>query len=811
LFFFGEEVSSKRTKVYFDFFSEQDNKNRSLQQTLDQGQKNVLIDVGDSLDKAYYSGATREEFNTRTVFYRKIDTVVGVYVYPDVYVQTSNADSATYSLKFSYVGQGKGNYLKASTAANGQVYEWIAPEDGQLQGSYEPVIPLVTPKLTQMLVGGFTHSLTSNNLIGAEGVYTRNDINTFSTKDKRNDEGSGVKIFSKNQTFLQKDSARKDLKFVYNLNYEYLQQRFKQIERFRTIEFDRDWNRPLTGILLNDQHLASAELALVKTNRGSLTYGFGLFEEGNNYQGKKQLIGATYNNKGFNSAINGSYLITRDEKNIQSTAFYRHKSLLSKKMGPVKFAYTDEFENNSFKNTGTGILLPRAYQFWEWEGSVANADSSKNNLRVFYKERRDKLNYGNELKDSTRAGNIGVQGSFYGIKNNPFTVLVTYRKLDLVNVVNRTALKPDNTILNRLEYSPRYFKGLITATIFYETGYGLENKKDYYYLEVAPGQGQYAWNDYNGNGIRERSEFEVALFADQQRFIRIYTPTNEYVKVLQNQFSLSYTFRPSNVLRNNKKRFQRFANRWAVQSAIRFDNKVNDTKKAENYNPFAVISDTLLLSSNNNVRHSLFFNQSSAVFGADYTYTHNKARQFLTNGFEEKSLLSHQVRWRFNFYRAWSVSSDNSSTLKRSANQFFPERNYSIEGFQSEERLIFQPNTVFRISCIYKYDEKKNKIREHGERAKFDTYALELKYNQTEKGSLSARADLIRISYSGAENTSVAYEMLNGLASGDNLTWELSYQRNLSNNIQVTINYNGRKSPGSNIVHLGGAQVRAFF
>lgn len=88
---------------------------------------------------------------------------------------------------------------------------------------------------------------------------------------------------------------------------------------------------------------------------------------------------------------------------------------------------------------------------------------------------------------------------------------------------------------------------------------------------------------------------------------------------------------------------------------------------------------------------------------------------------------------------------------------------------------------------------------------------MELKYNQVEKGSLTGKADFINITYNDLENTPVAYEMLNALKTGYNYTWELSYQRNLTNNIQISINYNGRKSPDSKIINIGGAQVRAFF
>jgi hypothetical protein len=125
--------------------------------------------------------------------------------------------------------------------------------------------------------------------------------------------------------------------------------------------------------------------------------------------------------------------------------------------------------------------------------------------------------------------------------------------------------------------------------------------------------------------------------------------------------------------------------------------------------------------------------------------------------------------------------------------------------------LIFQPNTFFRLSSIYKYNQKQNKIEGGFQTAFINTFAAELKYNQSEKGSLTGRLDLILIKFNDTENSSVAYEMLNALSKGQNVTWELNYQRNLNSNIQISINYNGRKTSGSNIVHLGGAQIRAFF
>jgi hypothetical protein len=52
--------------------------------------------------------------------------------------------------------------------------------------------------------------------------------------------------------------------------------------------------------------------------------------------------------------------------------------------------------------------------------------------------------------------------------------------------------------------------------------------------------------------------------------------------------------------------------------------------------------------------------------------------------------------------------------------------------------------------------------------------------------------------------------MLDGLKTGKNITWGISYQRTLSNNLQLSLTYDGRTS-GNKIIHTGGAQVRAYF
>jgi len=52
---------------------------------------------------------------------------------------------------------------------------------------------------------------------------------------------------------------------------------------------------------------------------------------------------------------------------------------------------------------------------------------------------------------------------------------------------------------------------------------------------------------------------------------------------------------------------------------------------------------------------------------------------------------------------------------------------------------------------------------------------------------------------------------MEGLKVGRNYVWSLNYQRVLSKNLQLSIQYSGRKAGDAKIIHTGGMELRALF
>jgi hypothetical protein len=199
------------------------------------------------------------------------------------------------------------------------------------------------------------------------------------------------------------------------------------------------------------------------------------------------------------------------------------------------------------------------------------------------------------------------------------------------------------------------------------------------------------------------------------------------------------------------------------------------------------------------------------VFGLDITYQDVRNKTLLVNGFDSRKTQYIEARLRWNVSQKFSLNTSAKNGEKANSSQFFNNRDYEITFWEFEPKINYQPNTSFRATLSFRYTEKKNKNELGGQQANLQDYGAEIKYNVLNKGSLNAKVNFIQIQFNGTQNTSLAFEMLDALKIGKNITWGLSYQRNLSNNLQLSLTYDGRQSEGSKTIHTGGAQIRAYF
>ncbi|TYB71808.1 hypothetical protein ES676_12410 [Bizionia saleffrena] len=795
----GGHFESEKIKFGVSVYSENDSKNNPLQQNLSTEQVSVLSAAGDDRSLMVAPSSVEEAFNENRILYKK-ELINGF----EAFVFSNNPDDTLFKVKFTNVGANQGNYSISNTNAITVIYEYIAPVLNVPQGSFEPVVQLISPTKLQIAVLNGSYTPTQKTTVDFEIAGSKNDLNLFSDLDDSNNDGYAAKI-AMEQAVIKNDS-------LWNVNAvfdsDYINEHFRNIEGLYNPEFNRDWNlSPSTSANqiingLGNQALLSGGFKAFHHKKGVASYRFEHLNYSEGFNGNRHIASARVFLNRFTLATNTSFLSANSFEN-NSTFFRSYNSIrydLKKTWLGAKLAT----ENNQQENKTTKLLTDISQKYTSYEVFTGIGDSTGIFTEIGYKYRVN-----DSLRDQTLQ-KVNSSNTYYLdsrlIKNErtKLALYVNYRTLKNEDSTNTK----EQSLNSRLQYNQQFLSNLIQWNTVFETNSGTLPQQDFTYVEVEPGQGAYTWINYNGNSIQEIEEFEIAQFQDQGSYIRVLLPNQVFIKTHQNRLSQTVTLNPSRWINSENKTAKLFSH-FYNQSSYLIDRKIKREGNSFNLNPFKNDSETTL-GLQSNFRNVLFFNRGKQRYTTSYTFLTNSSKNQLTVGFIANSLISHQLHFNHKFATSWLLNLQTSLETNESESENFISKNYKLDEERLNPKLSYLLNDNVRFDVFYQYTKKENSIGDL-EVLNQQKYGVSFAINSNQKAAISGEFNLFSNTLEGNQNSPVGYQMLEGLQPGRNLTWSILAQKKITKYLDLNLTYFGRKSETSKTIHTGNVQLKAYF
>jgi hypothetical protein len=324
-------------------------------------------------------------------------------------------------------------------------------------GTHEPVILLIAPSKQQMYVLGGEWKAGKHTLIESEISLSVTDVNTFSSRDASDDAGYAARFMA-----TDRRPAGKSLQIVSGLGYEWVHASFKPVERYRNVEFERDWN--LSGLKAGAQeHAPVFKIGIESTPGKFVTMHSRAFVRENIYNGWTNSLDAAWDVKNFFLTARGSYLIS-DADNGNSR-FLRHKAVLLKKFRHFNIGIREEQEDNRLFFPDRDSLSPGSSGFFSIGGFVSSGDSSANTYLADFSRRKDLLPVAGQLKEASEADEAVFSLEMRRNPANTLRLSAGWRSFRIKDT-SLILTAPENTLLGRLEFFTRKFKDVLSSTTF---------------------------------------------------------------------------------------------------------------------------------------------------------------------------------------------------------------------------------------------------------------------------------------------------------------------------------------------------------
>ncbi len=795
---FKHKQSIDRLNIRAGVFQEADQPNRSLydlsfndMQALSELDKNASVGQIPAFDSV--------AFQQDKILYAQKDTLFENNNF-SVFYFSKDPEKAFYQVTFSMVGENNGNYIIANSAENAVIYEWVAPLKGVSQGNYAPLKQVALPKKQRVISIGTDYKFKNDDVISFDFASSEKTNNRFNPQ--------GSKYTGKAFSFGYKSGSKKlnfgnNLSYQYHLTYEYLDSAFLPIQVFRSMEFNRDWGSEQSGnYQAGKEHLIGFGNKLLSSKQ-TLTY--------QTYWRQKEVFGKghqqnlQYQYEG-DWSLNSSLFYMQNEEDNSNNQWIKTMANASYTQWKINPGYRFQMErHSSFLDDS---LVNSFMNFNNHQLYLVKQDSSRWKFSLSHDFRTDYQVFDNEFQ------------LFEKSQTTQFNTALQYNRLSNINLsATKRSIKDshDSSLAEdfyqaAVQWSTQLWDGNISQRFYYQTGTGRVLERNYFFQEVARRMGTHSWSDLNNNGEKELNEF----FEDQteygdRNYIKILTMGDNYQTAFINTARYQLQINMPSAWRKSDG-FIRFVSKISAHFQANLETKNLFDEWQKRISPVMSSSDQdEILSGKQFIKANMFYNRGGKA-SLDFGITESLRKQLLMSGFEGNEMKAYHINGMWNALSEWNIITAYRFSTHQSYSEVVTDRDFTYSAQMINPQLQWQGSKSWRTVLSYESQLKLSTDEASSGKVMVDQVSIANKFIRTNGGVFESKIGFVNVASDlQSDITPLAYEMFEGLRAGKNYIWNLSVRQKIVGDLNLVLQYGGRKATDSRSIHNGSVQLSALF
>lgn len=780
----------RRVQWQTTLLRESDDKDNPLAFELSSSNRNALTAAGDSA--AFRDGATQTTLPERGDYDLRSDSV-WVYV---------GKDSGDYDVRFSDVGEGKGDYAYRGFGH----FEYV----GKRLGRYLPIVLLTPAQQHEVIDNRLAVQPVRGVSLISELAISRLDLNQYSSLNDEDNTGRAwlAALQVDKQKLRVGNAALGEIDL--QLRYRNKSERYRDIDRSDVVEFDRRWN--LSALSNNSgEEILESVLNYAPITGWRWSAGLGSLQRGVKQNSSRWEIGTVLSRKRWPELKYQIENIAREEEHATNSKWLRQRGALNWQWWKLKpqFGYEAEDRKDALVDStggfrfesitaGLGVEMRRGLRFSFSQNK--RSDDTRNALGILPKSVANTQSYALHIEQWQNL-TLGLNYTHRARKFEDAKFGNDTRS-DLADVqAQYSALR--RTLTNDLHYQ-------ITNT--------QAAKQERVFFQVPRGEGNYRFDETLNDYVPDPVFGEYLL--------RVLN-TEDFVPVVEVRVRNKMRWKFAQLLNNEKAKaenasrsrvwWQRALATVSTETFLRLEERTQEDDVWEVYrlNLARLQNPANTLFGVQSLQQDLHVWENQRSKSVRYRFIAlRELNQQLLEGSSKRNQSLHELRLTL----ALSPKLSSQTELRLNNENVYVNVSGRMSRYvrsrSAEVELSYRPRPLLELAnaatLIYDRD-----LYEEEKRPQLSVLALSLHprltYSLRGKGRLSSELEWVQVSASPAGKV-LPYELAAGNREGTTLRWNLAFEYRVSGNVNFSLSYLGRKeAEREQIAHLGKMEMRASF